>query len=96
MLTKWREMATTDITHWKWAGLTAFSWFFAWILLLAAFRPEYRNATKAISELGAVGAPNMLLMNLFGFAGTGMSWACSPLAIVREWDKLLRDTGRSC
>jgi hypothetical protein len=65
-------MATTYMTHWKWAGLTAFGWFFGWILLLAALRPEYRNATKAISELGAVGAPHMLLMDLFGFAGTGV------------------------
>jgi hypothetical membrane protein len=73
-------MAMTDITHRKWAGLAAFGWFFAWILLLAALRPEYRNATKAISELGAVGAPHMLLMNLFGFAGTGVLlglFACS-------------------
>lgn len=53
-------------------GPVAFVWFFAWIALLDALRPEYYFAHKAVSELGALGAPYMWAMNLFGFIGTGI------------------------
>lgn len=61
--------------RWIWAGPIAFAWFFGWVIGLAALRPEYHHATKAISELGAVGAPYMLAMNAFGFVGTGICLA---------------------
>ncbi|QCO67357.1 DUF998 domain-containing protein [Luteimonas yindakuii] len=53
-------------------GPVAFVWFFAWILLLDLLRPEYTSAHKAVSELGAIGAPHMWAMNLFGFIATGV------------------------
>lgn len=53
-------------------GPIAFVWFFAWTVLLDALRPEYYFAYKAVSELGALGAPYMWAMNLFGFIGTGV------------------------
>lgn len=52
-------------------GPLAFAWFFVWVVLLDALRPDYYFAHKAVSELGALGAPYMWAMNLFGFVGTG-------------------------
>ncbi|MFA6157851.1 DUF998 domain-containing protein [Mesorhizobium sp.] len=68
-------MSDRNRVRWVWAGPAAFAWFFGWVLGLAALRPEYHHATKAISELGAVGAPYMLAMNAFGFVGTGVCLA---------------------
>lgn len=53
-------------------GPVAFVWFFLWTVLLDTLRPDYYFAQKAISELGAVGAPYMGAMNLFGFVVTGV------------------------
>ena len=50
----------------------AFAWFFLWTILLDVMRPDYYFAHKAVSELGALGAPYMWAMNLFGFVGTGV------------------------
>lgn len=58
--------------RWTWAGLVAFAWFFIALLAFAAVRPEYQHATKAISELGVFGAPNMLAWNLLGFILPGV------------------------
>jgi hypothetical membrane protein len=33
----------------------------------AAWRPDYRHATKAVSELGVIGAPRMWAFNLLGY-----------------------------
>ena len=54
-----------------WLGPVTCAWFFAWTAGLDALRPEYDFAHKAVSELGALGAPYMASMNLFGFLGTG-------------------------
>jgi hypothetical protein len=51
----------------------AIGWFFGWMTAIAALRPEYSHATKAVSELGAWGAPYMLVWNALGFMGTGLS-----------------------
>ena len=53
-------------------GPLAFVWFFFWIVVLDALRPDYYFAHKAVSELGAIGAPYMWAMNVFGFIGTGI------------------------
>lgn len=55
-----------------WAGTIAFAWFFIALIAFAALRPEYRHATKAISELGVFGAPNMFGWNLLGFILPGV------------------------
>ncbi|MFN3930774.1 MAG: DUF998 domain-containing protein [Brevundimonas sp.] len=54
--------------------LTAFV-FTAALLVFAALDPAYSHATKAVSELGAVGAPNQLAWNLIGFIGVGLALA---------------------
>lgn len=53
-------------------GPVALAWFFAWTISLDLLRPEYDFRHKAISELGAIGAPYMIFMNLFGFIVTGL------------------------
>lgn len=45
------------------------------LVLFAALDPAYSHATKAVSELGAVGAPNQLAWNLIGFLGVGLALA---------------------
>jgi hypothetical membrane protein len=41
-------------------------------VLFAALRPDYSHLTKAVSELGAVDAPNALGWNLLGFGAVGV------------------------
>lgn len=54
-----------------WLGWAASLGFLTALLAFAALDPAYSHATKAISELGAVGAPNQLAWNLIGFLGVG-------------------------
>ncbi len=42
------------------------------LILFAALDPDYRHGTRAISELGALGAANALAWNLTGFLGVGV------------------------
>ena len=42
------------------------------LILFAALDPDYHHGTKAVSELGVVGADNALAWNLTGFMGIGM------------------------
>lgn len=53
-------------------GLLTTLVFFAALMLFAALDPAYSHATRAISELGSVGAPNQLAWNLIGFLGVGL------------------------
>ncbi len=46
-------------------------WFFACLFVFAAIHPNYSHFTKAVSELGAFGAPNAVLWNALGFFLTG-------------------------
>lgn len=55
----------------SWTGLLVLPWFSACVLFIASQRPDYFHATKAISELGAIGAPYAVWMNLLGFVATG-------------------------
>lgn len=54
-------------------GLGATVWFWAALFGFAALRNDgYSHLTKAVSELGVVGAPNMQAWNLLGFGLTGL------------------------
>lgn len=53
------------------AVITPF-WFIAVYLTMSSMRPEYSHATKAISELGSVDAPNLWYWNVLGFMVTGL------------------------
>lgn len=52
-------------------GTFAPVYFLAAIVLAAWMTPGYGHASKAVSALGAVGAPLMLAWNIFGFGLTG-------------------------
>lgn len=56
-------------------GLLATVVFTAALLVFAALDPAYSHVTKAVSELGAVGAPHQLAWNLIGFLGVGLTLA---------------------
>ncbi|MGI9427770.1 MAG: DUF998 domain-containing protein, partial [Bythopirellula sp.] len=47
-------------------------WFFGCLFVFAAVYPGYSHLTKAVSELGAFGAPHAVLWNLLGFGLTGL------------------------
>lgn len=48
----------------------------------AAMRPEYSHVSQFISELGATGTPNALIMNAAGFVPTGCLIAVFGLSLV--------------
>lgn len=55
------------------------AWFLVALLAFAALRPDYSHFTKAVSELGAVNAPNALAWNILGFGAVG------TLVVVFAW-----------
>ena len=67
-------------------GFLAPALFLIAILFFAALRPEYSHLTDAVSELGALDAPNALAWNLIGFVAVGL------LIAVFAWG-LFRATG---
>ena len=69
---------------WGWSGPLAAVLFAACLIGFAAVRPEYSHATKAVSELGAAGAPNATLFNVYGFMLPGMLVAVLGLVLHRE------------
>lgn len=57
-------------------GGFAVVWFWTLLLGFAAARTDgYSHLTKAVSELGSVGAPNGTVWNLLGFGLTGAALA---------------------
>lgn len=54
------------------AGVAAVVVFWTALFVFAAAYPGYSHSHKAISELGALGAPHALLWNLFGFIVPGV------------------------
>ena len=73
-------------------GLVAPPLFVAAILLFGALRSEYSHLGDAVSELGALGAPNALAWNLVGFVAVGLSIAAFSWGLFRgtgSWTALL-------
>jgi hypothetical membrane protein len=64
-------------------GILANLVFWPALFVFGALRPDYDQLTKAISELGALGAPNMLAWNLFGFVLPGILLALAGDEIGR-------------
>jgi hypothetical membrane protein len=61
----------TDTTYKK-AGVASILVFFGSLFSFAAAHPDYSHSTKAISELGAFGAPHAFAWNLLGFILPGL------------------------
>ena len=68
--------STARLSSGVWAGLAgpaAATLFFSSLVGFAALRSDdYTHSRKAVSELGAAGAPNAPLFNLFGFILPGL------------------------
>jgi hypothetical protein len=58
-----------------WLGIGASAIFFTALAVWGAADPAYSHSTKAVSELGAVGAANQLTWNLTGFLAVGIMLA---------------------
>jgi hypothetical membrane protein len=65
-------------------GLLAPIWFIAALLAFAAARSDYSHLTKAVSELGAVGAPHALAWNIVGFGAVGVLIVVLALGVWRQ------------
>src|SRR5262245_25116662 len=57
------------------AGLLANALFWSAVVGFAALRPDYSHLTKAVSELGSIGAPRMWAFNLIGYVLPGVLMA---------------------
>ncbi|HKE94369.1 MAG TPA: DUF998 domain-containing protein [Povalibacter sp.] len=68
------------------AGISAAVLFWTALPVMAALYPGYSHYTRAISELGAFGAPHALAWNLLGFAVPGVLLAISGAGIARSID----------
>lgn len=53
-------------------GVVATAWFTIALLVFAEIYPGYSHATKAVSELGAIGAPHQHAWNVLGFLLPGL------------------------
>ncbi len=67
-----------------WTGLAAAGLFAGALGVFAALDPTYSHLTNAVSELGAVGAPNQLAWNLIGFMAVGLLLAAFGRGLGRE------------
>lgn len=67
-----------------WTGLAAAGLFAGALGVFAALDPTYSHLTNAVSELGAVGAPNQLTWNLIGFIVVGLLLAAFGRGLGRE------------
>lgn len=54
------------------------------LLVFGALRPDYSHLTDAVSELGALGAPNALAWNLLGFVTVGLLITAFSWGLFRE------------
>jgi hypothetical membrane protein len=68
------------------AGVAAVALFWIALFVFAALYPGYSHDTKAISELGAFGAPHARAWNLLGFIVPGLLLAASGAGLATAID----------
>lgn len=68
------------------AGIVAVIMFWSALFVFAALYPGYSHYTKAISELGAFGAPHALAWNLTGFIVPGLLLAVCGAGVALAVD----------
>ncbi|PCI78631.1 MAG: hypothetical protein COB20_06405 [SAR86 cluster bacterium] len=66
------------------AGIFAAPWFLVTLGVFAYLEPNYSHLYKAVSELGAFGASNWILMNVFCFFTTGLLVIMAGLAFRKK------------
>ncbi|MDA1095013.1 MAG: hypothetical protein O3A25_17345 [Acidobacteria bacterium] len=74
------------------AGIAAFAMFWTALFGFAAAHPDYSHSHKAISELGAFGAPHALAWNLIGFITPGLLLAVCGAGLAQAIDVAGRKT----
>lgn len=52
--------------------------------LMSSIRPDYYHRTKAVSELGSVGAPNAIIWNFTGFIFVGLLIAVFSIGLYKS------------
>ena len=72
---------------WVWSLLAA-TVFWTALLAFGILRADYSQLTKAVSELGAIGAPHALAWNVLGFIVPGLLLAACGAAIATAFDGL--------
>lgn len=70
-------------------GILAFAWFWTALFWFGGLNADYSQFTKAVSELGTIGAPDATAWNIFGFGLTGVllalyGWRLAHLALPGE------------
>jgi hypothetical membrane protein len=75
----------TERHAWIWSVLSA-AVFWTALIGFGAARPDYSQLTKAVSELGAVGAPHALAWNVIGFVVPGALLAVCGAALATGAD----------
>jgi len=65
-------------------GILANLLFWPLMFAMAAMRSDYSHLHQAISELGSLGAPWMMVWNVFGFFGPGLLLAGFGWNLVRR------------
>jgi len=76
------------------AGPAAAVMYMFCLIGFAAIRTDgYTHGTKAVSELGAIGAPYAIWFNLFGFVIPGLLVTCIAVSILKLTPKRTSRTG---
>lgn len=83
-------MSETSIPIWLWAVMAVLIG--SGIILpevLSLLQPEYSSAQNYLSELGAIGAPNAPIINVFGFAPVAISslMILVYIAVKQDWGR---------
>ncbi len=68
-------------------GIVAFVAFWAALAGFGAAHPDYSHSTKAISELGVIGAPHALAWNILGFMVPGVLLAICGSGLALSIDE---------
>ena len=68
------------------AGIVALLVFWTGLAGFAAWHPDYSHSTKAISELGVIGAPHALAWNILGFMIPGVLLTICGAGLARSID----------
>jgi hypothetical protein len=68
------------------AGVVAFAIFWVALFAFGAARSDYSHFTKAVSELGVIGAPHALAWNLIGFVVPGILLAICGAGLATAID----------
>ena len=68
-----------------WLAILTPIWFGLLYLVMSSLHPDYNHATKAISELGSLDAPNLWVWNIGGFVLPGLVISLLGIGLDRHF-----------